>query len=233
MKIHLDSLLEGAKAARGTTVVVDVFRAFTCAPLLFHLGVKRSILVSTPDEAFELKKGQPDLLLIGETGGVPIEGFDLGNSPSQILSQEPGFFQGRTVVQRTSSGVQGAIAALEGADEVLLGSFSLASSIAKYITDRSPEVVSVVAMGIQLKENAPEDEWCARYIAHLLGHGEYDHIQAMREIIFHRVTQKFLLKEKQYFPPEDPIICLQRDVYDFVLKARRENGLVVAEKYDR
>ncbi|MBD3668635.1 MAG: 2-phosphosulfolactate phosphatase, partial [Kangiella sp.] len=130
MRIFRTSLIEGARSARGTAVIIDVYRAFTCAPLLFYLGARRAILVSTPEEAFELKEKDPGLLLIGEIGGVPIEGFDFGNSPSQILSQAPSTFNNKTVVQRTSSGVQGALAAINVADEVLLGSYALGGAIA-------------------------------------------------------------------------------------------------------
>ena len=52
MKVTHTRLLEGAQAARGVAVIIDVFRAFTCAPLLFSLGIQKSILVSTPEEAF-------------------------------------------------------------------------------------------------------------------------------------------------------------------------------------
>ena len=45
MKIHYDRLLAGAQGARGTAVIIDVFRAFSCTPLLFTLGMKKSILV--------------------------------------------------------------------------------------------------------------------------------------------------------------------------------------------
>ena len=126
MNITCSSLLPGAQNARGTAVIIDVFRAFTCSPLLFSLGINKAILAASPDEALELRKKNPDLILIGEVGGVPVEGFDFGNSPSQILNASPGFFKNRTIVQRTSSGVQGALAALAGADEVLLGSYGLA-----------------------------------------------------------------------------------------------------------
>ncbi len=85
MQVIRSSLLSGAKATRGMAVVVDVFRAFSCTPLLFSLGIKRSILVATAQEAINLKDRDQRLILIGEVGGVPIEGFDLGNSPSQIL----------------------------------------------------------------------------------------------------------------------------------------------------
>lgn len=230
MEVKLASLLAGAQEARGTAVVVDVFRAFTCAPLMFSLGLERSILVSTPEEALALKQQDQDLVLVGEVGGVPIAGFDLGNSPSQILAQAPGFFAGRSAVQRTSAGVQGALAALEAAEEVLLGSFGLARATAQYLRRQNPPQVSIVAMGVQLRSPAPEDEWCARYLAHLLGAGDYDYHQAMRDILANHTTQKFLNREKAYFPAEDPILCLQPDLYDFVLRAAREGEQVVVRK---
>ena len=230
MHIQCGSLLEGAQSARGTAVVVDVYRAFTCAPLLFSMGVAGSILVATPEEAFDLKRENPDLVLAGEVKGIPIRGFDLGNSPSRILKLGTAFFRGKTVVLRTSAGVQGAIAALNAADEVLLGSYSLAGSTVRYLRKKRPEQVSIVAMGVQLKARAPEDEWCARYMAHLLGSGEYDHNQALGEIIFNETTQKFFNADKPEFPAEDPILCLQRDVYDFALRAYRQDGLVRVEK---
>ena len=230
MQISCDSLLPGAQAARGVAVIIDVFRAFTCAPLMFSLGIEKIILVSTPAEGFAIKDKNPDFILVGEVGGIPIEGFDLGNSPSHILKQDPSFFSGRTVVQRTSSGVQGALAALEVADEVLLGSYALAKATAHYIRAKKANRVSIVAMGWSLEVEAPEDEQCARYIAHLLGGGEYDHNQALREIIFHETTQKFLRGDKVYYPPSDPILCLQRDIYEFVLRAERKTDHVTVKK---
>ena len=230
MRVTCDSLLEGAKAARGTAVVVDVYRAFTCTPLLFYKGIERSLLVATPEEALALKQKNGNLILSGEVKGAPIEGFDLGNSPSQILKKDPAYFKGKTAVQRTSSGVQGALAALDAADEVLLSSFSLAKATAGYILSKSPKRVSIVAMGIQLMEKAPEDEWCARYIAHLLGASDYDHNEALKEILFHKATQKFFREDQPIYPAEDPLMCIQRDVYDFAIKVVRDEDLVVAKK---
>jgi 2-phosphosulfolactate phosphatase len=211
-------------------VIIDVFRAYTCTPLLFSLGIKKAILAATPAEGFRLKDRNRDVVLIGEVGGVPIDGFDFGNSPSQILNADPAVFKDKTIVQRTSSGVQGAIAALAGADEVLLGSYGLAQSTARYIAAAQPQEVSLVAMGWDLKESAPEDEWCARYTASLLTDGEYNHLHALRDIIFHESTQKFLRGDAPHFPPEDPVLCLQRDIYDFVLRATRATEGVVVEK---
>jgi len=230
MQITRDRLLEGARSARGIAVIIDVFRAFTCAPLLFSLGIRKSILIATPEEAFALREKNPGLILIGETGGIPIEGFDLGNSPSEILRKGTGFFEGRTVIQRTSSGVQGAYAAMDGADEVLLGSYVVARATARYITAKRPKRVSLVAMGWSMEKDAPEDEWCARYFSHLLENAPYDHLTALREIVFHETTQKFLRMREAYFPPEDPLLCLQRDMFDFALRARREEELIVVDR---
>jgi 2-phosphosulfolactate phosphatase len=230
MKIVCDSLYSGALAARGVAVIIDVFRAFTCAPLLFSMGIEKLFFIATPEQAFALKEKDKGLILVGEVSGIPIKGFDLGNSPSEILRKGPEFFEGRTVLQRTSSGVQGAILALDVADEVLLGSYVLARPTVQYLLSKKPETVSLVAMGWELKETAPEDEWCVRYLYYLLGNGFYDHNEALREIVFHKTTQRFLRGEEDSFPPEDPLICLQRDVYDFVLKAEKQADRVEVHK---
>jgi len=229
-QVICSSLREGAAAARGVVVVVDVYRAFTCASLLFHFGIDRSILVATPQEALTLKQRDPRLILIGEVDGKPIDGFDLGNSPSQILRQAREFFAGRTVVQRTSAGVQGVLTAMERAGEVFLGSYNIARATAEYVTSRGASLVHIVAMGKRMSLKAPEDEWCARYLAHLMGSGPYDHGEALREIIFAEETQKFLRGNMSYYPAEDPMVCLQRDIFSFALRAEREGEQVVVRK---
>ncbi|MEE4263097.1 MAG: 2-phosphosulfolactate phosphatase [Desulfobacteraceae bacterium] len=230
MQINVGYLLEGAKAARGIAVIIDVFRAFSCTPLMFSLGLKKSILVSQPHEALALKDRHQDYILVGEVDGLPVEGFDLGNSPSEILRQKVSFFIGKTAVQRTSAGVQGALTALEVADEVLVAGYNVARATAQYILSRQPARVSLVAMGWNMKQKAPEDNWCARYIAHLLGKGEYNHDQAMREIVFNRTAQRFLRADEAKFPPEDPVLCLQRNVYNYALIAQREHNAVIIRK---
>ncbi len=232
MQINFGYLLEGAKSARGLAVIIDVFRAFTCTSLMFSLGLKKSILVSQPHEAIALKHRHQDYILVGEVGGLPVEGFDLGNSPSEIIGQKLSFFSDKTAVQRTSAGVQGALAALEVADEVLVASYTVARATAKYILSKHPAQVSIVAMGWNMQEEAPEDNWCARYIAHLLGKGEYNHDQAMREIIFNKTAQRFLGADETNFPPEDPVLCLQRNVYNYALIAQLEDGAVIIHKKD-
>lgn len=228
MKIIRKSCLDGVKEAKGTVVIIDVFRAFTCEPLFFHLGAKKVILEADPERAIAMKREHPEFILAGEVDEVPIQGGDLSNSPSGILLKGSPFFQGKTVVHRTTAGVTGAAAALEQADDVLLGSFVTASAAADYIRRKSPQVVTIVAMGSRGKTVSPEDERCADYLAHLLTGTVYDHLEAVREILFHPSAQKFLRCDRPYLPREDPAICLMKDLFPFALRARKEGDTIVA-----
>ena len=91
MKIIRTRCAEGARQAAGVAVVIDVFRAFSCAPLFFRFGARKVILEPDPAKAIALKEEDPELILAGEVNEVPIEGGDLGNSPSEIISKEPAF----------------------------------------------------------------------------------------------------------------------------------------------
>lgn len=227
MHIKRLSLLEGARAARGTTVVIDVFRAFTCEPLMYHYGAERIYIEGDIERCLNMRG---NAILVGEKNELPIEGFDLTNSPRLIRERGREFFGGRTVIHRTTSGATGALAALEGADEVLLASYVIARATAQYVAWRNPAIVSIVAMGIRSVEKAPEDEYCGDYIEHLLTGKAYDHIEALRTVLAHETAQKFLRGDKPYLPPEDPAICLERDLFDFVLRAERGGELVAVRK---
>ena len=230
MKILRKSCREGAGDARGVAVVIDVFRAFTCAPLFFHFGAGRVILEADPDKARHPKRENPEWALVGEVNEVPLEEADLGNSPSGILQKGASFFSGRTVVHRTTAGVTGIATAAKQADEVILGSFVMAEAVSRYILERDPDVVTLVPMGDRGERPASEDEACADYLEHLLTGRGYDPIETFRKILFQETAQKFLRGEKAYLPPEDPVICLQRNLFDFVLGARQRGPLLEAEK---
>ncbi len=229
MKIQRLSLLEGSFEARGTTVIIDVFRAFTCEPLMYYCGAEDIILESDIERCLAIKG---DFIRVGELNEVPIEGFDLTNSPYDILRKGKSCFSGKRVIHRTTSGVAGALNAYDRADEVLLASFVNAAATAEYIHKRHPDIVSIVAMGIRSLEKAPEDEYCGDYIESLLTGAPYDHVAAVLDIIAHETAQKFLRGDKPYLPREDPALCLQRDSAGIVLKAERRDGIVHSVRVD-
>jgi 2-phosphosulfolactate phosphatase len=233
LRIIRKSLLAGAHEAKGIAVVIDVLRAFTSAAFMVHLGAQEIILVAEPEAVLELKRAE-GCLAVGEVDGRMVPGFDLGNSPSAILGVGPARFAGRVVAQRTSAGVIGAVAAAENSVQVILGSYVTAAAIAHHIRSQTQGLdnVTLVAMGSGGEETSPDDELCADYLEHLLTGRPYDHAHALRAIITHECTQKFLRADQVHYPPEDPIYCLQRDLFDFVLVARLDNGQLVARRVD-
>jgi 2-phosphosulfolactate phosphatase len=104
MEIEILQLIDGAKKARGLTVVIDVFRAMTVEAFLMSRGVEKLLPVGDVQIAWDYKASHPDALLCGERGGAIIEGFNFGNSPSAVEHLD---FTGKTVVHTTSAGTQG------------------------------------------------------------------------------------------------------------------------------
>lgn len=221
MELIRRSLLKGAEGVSGVVVVIDVFRAFTCAPLFFHFGVKKVILEADVKKAQDIKKRNPSYLLIGEHNEIPIEGADSGNSPSEIIKMGCERFKDRVVIHRTTAGVNGVIRAMESAQKAIPGSFVMADAISSYIKELNPASVTLLAMGERALRPSPEDECCADYIESLLTGKEYDHISSLNRILNSYSAQKFFDPEKPHLPPQDPIICLQRDIFPMVLEAKR------------
>jgi 2-phosphosulfolactate phosphatase len=157
LEIRRLSTVEGAREAKGLTVIIDVFRAFTTDAFVMANGAETIHPVLTVEEARELRRLHPDWLLMGEREGIKVEAFDHGNSPHEIRDVD---FTGRTLIQTTGSGTRGIVNAV-GADEIILGSFIMAGAIVDYIKEVDPDVVSLVAMGWNGNYPAIEDELCA------------------------------------------------------------------------
>ncbi|HXD12234.1 MAG TPA: 2-phosphosulfolactate phosphatase, partial [Anaerolineales bacterium] len=82
MQFHYTNL-ETCQQATGLVVVIDVIRAFTNAAVAFSRGAQEIYPVSSVEEALQFKATTPNSLACGEVGGLPPEGFDFGNSPTQ------------------------------------------------------------------------------------------------------------------------------------------------------
>jgi 2-phosphosulfolactate phosphatase len=199
-------------------VIIDVFRAFTLAPCAFARGVTRILPVATPEEALALRHEDPSLLLAGERDGRPLPGFDFSNSPAAILRAE---LAGRSLVLRTSAGVQGLLAATR-ADEVITGSFVNAGAIVAWLRDRQAAQVSLVCMGWNATERTAEDEACAQYLAAGL-RGAFPDFAPLRA----RLRQdpsgaKFFDPARPWFPEEDFDACMRVSACPFVLRRVRD-----------
>ena len=193
-------------------MIVDVFRAFTTAAFCIGAGAREIVLVRDHEQALAMKRADPTLFLTGEIEGRPIPGFDIGNSPSAIERLD---LSGRRVVQRTSSGTQGVVAA-SGAEAIVLGSFVIAAATVRYLRERASDV-TVVAMGQNAIEEADEDLACARYLAAALR----DERPAMPPV-------KLFEAWPEWFPRRDAELALEADRFTFALPVSRENGLLIA-----
>ncbi len=224
MEIRRLSTVEGAREARGLTVVIDVFRAFTTDAFVMANGAETIHPVLTVEEAQELHRLHPDWLLMGEREGIKVEGFDYGNSPHEIRDVD---FTGRTLIQTTGSGTRGIVNAV-GADEIILGSFVMAGAIVDYIKEVDPDVVSLVAMGWNGNYPAIEDELCAEYLEGRLK-GLHPNFSEMRgRIRADPLGAKFFDSNKDQFHEGDFHAAMDLNRFDFVLKVegRKEQPFV-------
>lgn len=228
MEIKIAGLIEGAQGARGLTVIIDVFRAFSLECYAFAAGAEKIIPVADIDEAWRLKEVYPGSLLVGERLEQRPEGFDFGNSPSQLVVHD---LTGRTIIHTTSSGTQG-LENARNAEEVITGSFVNAGAIIQYIRKRKPDTVSLVPMGYACLYPVEEDDGCATYIANELK-GIPNDFQAMIREIRETSGARFFLQEKQeYAPEEDFHLCLNINRFNFVLRKEMENGHMVIRKVE-
>lgn len=113
----------------GPAVAIDVIRAFTTAAYAFGAGAKVIHLVAEVDDARRLLADNPTWLAMGEERGLRPEGFALSNSPAQAFRAD---LDGRVIVQRTSAGTRGALAARH-ARPLLCASLVVASANAAYL----------------------------------------------------------------------------------------------------
>jgi len=218
MNIQILQLVEGAKAAKGLTVVIDVFRAMTVEAYIMNNHAERLYPVGDKDLAYRYKEEHPDALLVGERGGVMLPGFDFGNSPTQVKDFD---FTGRTVIHTTSAGTQGTANAT-GASEIITGSLVNASAIAEYIRRKDPEDVSLVCMGLNAERPIEEDTLCAEYIRSLLKGCPIDPA-AQYPMLRATSGAKFFDKSRQdVFPESDFHLSTKLNRFNFVLRVEKD-----------
>ena len=177
------------------------------------------------EDAFALRRRWPDALIMGEVDGRRVDGFDFGNSTSAIARAD---LRGRRLIQRTSAGTQGVLAA-ENADEIVLGSFVCAAAIVRYVRRRRPAVVSLVAMGVGARRVAPEDEACAELLEARIRGTALDESALLARLESGDAGERFE-EDSEDFPRGDVSRCLRLDAVDFVLTVERRDGLVVATR---
>jgi len=217
MKIKILEFADGAERAKGTTVIIDVFRAFSVACYAFDSGAVRIIATDEAEKAFNLRNSYQNCVLVGERNERKIEGFDFGNSPTEIIKTD---LTGKTVIQTTTAGTAGLINAVN-AENLLAGSIVNAGAIVKYIKAINPAAVSLVAMGYRGKISAEEDLLCAEMIAAGIRNKSEDFQKRINDLRLGSGSRFFNPGNIEFSPPTDFFLCTMKDRFNFILKAQR------------
>jgi 2-phosphosulfolactate phosphatase len=202
-----------------------VLRAFSTAAYAFGRGAKEIMLVSTVEEALALKSQVSNSKVMGEVGGLPPQGFDFGNSPTQIREQD---LTGLTLIQRTGAGTQGAVRSKK-ADILVAGSFVVANATVTHIQNLGTDEVTFVVTGQVDDERGDEDLACAEYLEALLKDRKPDRKPFVQRVFESRDALQHLDPRQTSFPLSDLDYCTQIDNFDFIMPITREDGKLVMQ----
>jgi 2-phosphosulfolactate phosphatase len=219
--------IDQCRDVRGVAVVVDVLRAFTTAAWAFERGVDRIVLIDDLDAAIVIKARLRDALALKD--GEPLAGFDLTNSPAQMRETER--LAGRTIVQCTTAGTVGAVAA-RGASSLFCASFVCAGATAAAVRAAGPGTVAFVVTGDG--GAAEEDRACAEYIAALSEGRAADPRPYLERALRSRaasVLAERVAGGQRGVDARDVAMCLEVDRLDFAMQARDEDGLLTLRRF--
>ena len=226
MKINIIGSHINAHKAYGTTVVIDVLRAFTTACYILDQKVKSLIVVSDTQSARKIKQNNPNVILVGEIKGIKPDGFNFGNSPFQISQAN---LTDKTIVFTTSSGTKGILNSIN-ADEIITGAFVNCSAIVSYLKNKKISSVSLICTDDRYKDN--EDYLCALYISESLSGKTVNFKNLVEKIRKHPTSDGFLRKPITKFSRSDFELAMQFNKFNFVIKANKKPNNLKLERID-
>ncbi len=150
-----------AEIAGRTAVIIDVLRASTSIVEALAAGAKAIYPVPSVDDAARLAHslGRQSVLLAGERRRLPIQGFDLGNSPAEFSSER---VAGKTLIMSTTNGT-GVFGQAAAAERVLVAALSNLSAVVDELVRTAAEPV-LLCSGRE-RQFALEDAVCAGMLA--------------------------------------------------------------------
>lgn len=167
--VIIDSFPECAERYRDeyAIVVIDVIRATTTATTAISQG-GRVFPARTTDEAFRIASTLEDPIMVGELGGNMPYGFDMTNSPAQIIERRD---LHRPMVLVSSSGTQLLMNAV-GAEAVYIACFRNFSAVARYLDGRHRRI-AVLGAGTRNEFRREDQMGCAWVAEQLMACGYF------------------------------------------------------------
>lgn len=150
-----------ADLADRVVVVIDVLRASSSIVQALSAGARAVYPVSSIEEALRLANtfGRDEVLLCGERRCLPIEGFDLGNSPREFTADR---VRGKILVMSTTNGTN-AMSLTGGAARVFVGALLNLGAVVDALARTGADPV-IVCSGRE-RHFALEDAACAGMLA--------------------------------------------------------------------
>jgi 2-phosphosulfolactate phosphatase len=162
VRVHV-AFTPGEQTPAPVGIVVDVLRATSTMTQALAAGYRRVLCCAEIDEARALAETEGPAKLAGERRLEHIEGFDFGNSPSEVAGQPAA----ETLILSTTNGTRLLVDAAARFDRVYVGSLLNLDAVARAARE-SGEDVAVLCAGV-LGQLTLDDAYCAGRIVEALG----------------------------------------------------------------
>jgi 2-phosphosulfolactate phosphatase len=172
------------------------------------------------EEALQFKARTPNSLACGEVGGIPPQGFDFGNSPTQTKTLD---LKGCVIAQRTGAGTQGIVRSSH-ADILFAASLVIANATVTHIRNLGEDAVTFVITGQTEEGRGDEDLACAEFLEALLKNERPDPAPYIDRVYKSRDAEFHLDPNFPDFPESDLEDCTNIDAFDFAMSITKENG---------
>ncbi|QKG84208.1 2-phosphosulfolactate phosphatase [Kroppenstedtia pulmonis] len=134
---HVDEV-RSEQLSRKTVIMIDVFRASSCIVTALAHGASSILPTATVAQARAHKNGR---LSGGERFGIKVEGFDMGNSPSEYRSEK---VRNRNIVMTTTNGTR-ALAKASRGQYVLISCFLNGTACATHAIELYRDILLLCA----------------------------------------------------------------------------------------
>jgi 2-phosphosulfolactate phosphatase len=162
VRVHV-AFTPGEQTPARVGIVVDVLRATSTMTQALAAGYRRVLCCAEIEEARSLAETEGPAKLAGERRLEHIEGFDFGNSPSEVAGQPAA----ETLILSTTNGTRLLVDAAARFDRVYVGSLLNLEAVARAARETG-EDVAVLCAGV-LGQLTLDDAYCAGRIAEALG----------------------------------------------------------------
>ena len=144
-------------------IVIDVIRATTTLTTVFDSGATRVYAANSLEQARSAAKIFSQRLLCGERHGLPVAGFDYGNSPAQFAQVD---LRDRELILTTTNGTRAFYACPKNSTR-LAGCFYNAHAVTAHALALAHEKSSnvIIVCAAESDYFALDDATCAGYLA--------------------------------------------------------------------